>query len=437
VTLPAALQRALDTARACNRPHAEGRVRAISGIAIRVGGLRAAIGDTCTIDAEDGKLPIPCEVVGFDGDDAVVLALGDQHRVAPWDRVRNEHRPLTVPVGAGLLGRVVDALGRPLDGGPPIQGALRQVTGAAPSPLARAPIVQPIETGVAAIDGMLTCGKGQRIGIFAGSGVGKSTLMGNIARSRAGQVNVIALIGERGREVGEFVAEALGPEGLQKSVVVACTSDAAPMLRLKAPLTAVTIAEAFRAQGGDVLFMMDSVTRYAMAVREVGLAAGEPPTLRGYPPSLFASLPRLVERLGSDANGTITGLFTVLVDGDDMNEPVADALRGYLDGHIVLSRRIAERGRFPAIDVLASISRLMPKVTSPDHRRRAQRVRELLAHYEENRDLVSVGAYRRGADPLLDQAIAKIGQIDNLLYHGSESRPVAQTLQLLQQIAGS
>ncbi len=437
MTLPAALQRALDTARACNRPHAEGRVRAISGIAIRVGGLRAAIGDTCTIDAEDGKLPIPCEVVGFDGDDAVVLALGDQHRVAPWDRVRNEHRPLTVPVGAGLLGRVVDALGRPLDGGPPIQGALRQVTGAAPSPLARSPIVQPIETGVAAIDGMLTCGKGQRIGIFAGSGVGKSTLMGNIARSRAGQVNVIALIGERGREVGEFVAEALGPEGLQKSVVVACTSDAAPMLRLKAPLTAVTIAEAFRAQGGDVLFMMDSVTRYAMAVREVGLAAGEPPTLRGYPPSLFASLPRLVERLGSDANGTITGLFTVLVDGDDMNEPVADALRGYLDGHIVLSRRIAERGRFPAIDVLASISRLMPKVTSPDHRRRAQRVRELLAHYEENRDLVSVGAYRRGADPLLDQAIAKIGQIDNLLYHGSESRPVAQTLQLLQQIAGS
>jgi flagellar export protein FliJ len=248
--------------------------------------------------------------------------------------------------------------------------------------------VQPVETGVAAIDGMLTCGKGQRMGIFAGSGVGKSTLMGNIARSRAGQVNVIALIGERGREVGEFVAEALGPEGLQKSVVVACTSDAAPMLRLKAPLTAVTIAEAFRAQGGDVLFMMDSVTRYAMAVREVGLAAGEPPTLRGYPPSLFASLPRLVERLGSDANGTITGLFTVLVDGDDMNEPVADALRGYLDGHIVLSRRIAERGKYPAIDVLASISRLMPKVTSADHRRRAQRVRELLAHYEENRDLV-------------------------------------------------
>ncbi len=437
MTLPEVLQRAVAAAKAVNRPHAEGRVRAISGIAIRVTGLRAAIGDCCTIDAEDGKLPIAAEVVGFDNHDAVVLALGDQHRVAPWDRVRNEHRPLTVPVGAGLLGRVVDALGQPLDGGPPIVGALRPVTAAAPSPLARAPITEPIETGVAAIDGMLTCGKGQRIGIFAGSGVGKSTLMGTIARSRAGQVNVIALIGERGREVGEFVTDALGPEGLQKSVVVACTSDAAPMLRLKAPLTAVTIAESFRNQGADVLFMMDSVTRYAMAVREVGLAAGEPPTLRGYPPSLFASLPRLVERLGSDANGTITGLFTVLVDGDDLNEPVADALRGYLDGHIVLSRRIAERGKFPAIDVLGSISRLMPKVTSNDHRRRAQRVRELLAHYEENRDLVSVGAYRRGADPLLDQAIAKIGAIDNLLYHGSDSRPVAQTLQQLQLVVGS
>lgn len=437
MTLPPVLQRAVDSARQFNRPHAEGRVRSISGIAIRVVGLRAAIGDSCTIDAEDGKLPIPCEVVGFDGDDAVVLALGDQHRVAPWDRVRNEHRPLMVPVGAGMLGRVVDALGRPLDGGAPICGALRQVTGAAPSPLSRAPITQPIETGVAAIDGLLTCGKGQRVGIFAGSGVGKSTLMGNIARSKAGDVNVIALIGERGREVGEFVADSLGPEGLQKSVVVACTSDAAPMLRLKAPLTAVTIAEAFRAQGANVLFMMDSVTRYAMAVREVGLAAGEPPTLRGYPPSLFASLPRLVERLGSDEHGTITGLFTVLVDGDDMNEPVADALRGYLDGHIVLSRKIAERGKFPAIDALASISRLMPKVASADHRRRAQKVRELLAHYEENRDLVSVGAYRRGADPLLDQAMAKVGQIESLLYHGSESRPVAHTLQMLQQIAGN
>ncbi|MBX3462931.1 MAG: FliI/YscN family ATPase [Planctomycetes bacterium] len=436
MTLPPALQRALDAARTVNRPRAEGRVRAIRGIAIQVTGLGAAIGDVCTIEAEAGALRIPAEVVGFDGSDAVVMALGDHHRVAPWDRVQNEHRAVAVPVGDGLLGRVVDALGRPLDGGPPPVGPLRPVTGDAPGPLQRSPIREPIETGIAAIDGMLTCGKGQRIGIFAGSGVGKSTLMGAIARSGAGDVNVIALIGERGREVGEFVAEALGAEGLRKSVVVACTSDAAPMLRAKAPLCAVTIAEAFRAQGRDVMFMMDSVTRYAMAVREVGLAAGEPPTLRGYPPSLFAALPRLVERLGSDAHGTITGLFTVLVDGDDMNEPVADALRGYLDGHVVLSRRIAERGRFPAVDVLASVSRLMPKVASADQQRRARRIREWLAHYEENRDLVSVGAYRKGADPLLDQAIAKIGAIEGLLFHGAEPRAAADTLKALQAIAG-
>jgi FliI/YscN family ATPase len=437
VTLPAALQRAVDGARALNRPRAEGKVRAIRGIAIHVTGLSAAIGDSCSIHAEGGRLVIPAEVVGFNGDDAVVMALGDAHRIAPWDRVHNEHRPLAVRVGAGLLGRVVDALGRPLDGGPEIVGTLRPLTGDAPSPLQRAPIVEPIETGVSAIDGLLTCGKGQRIGIFAGSGVGKSTLLGQIARGHAGGVNVIALIGERGREVGEFVTEALGPEGLRKSVVVACTSDSAPMLRMKAPSTAVAIAEAFREAGADVLFMMDSVTRYAMAVREVGLAAGEPPTLRGYPPSLFASLPRLVERLGSDGTGTITGLFTVLVDGDDMNEPVADALRGYLDGHIVLSRRIAERGRFPAIDVLASISRLMPKVTGEDQQRRARRLRELLAHYEENRDLVSVGAYRQGSDPLLDHAIGRIGAVEQLLHHGTRRRPVAETLALLQQIAGT
>jgi flagellum-specific ATP synthase len=436
VSLPANLQRAVDSARSLNRPRAEGKVRSIRGIAIHVTGLAAAIGDCCTIMAEAGRTPLQAEVVGFNGDDAVVMALGDAHRVAPWDKVHNEHRALSVPVGAGLLGRIVDALGRPLDGGPEIEGRMMPLTGNAPSPMERTPIVEPIETGISAIDGMLTCGKGQRIGIFAGSGVGKSTLMGQIARSGAGQVNVIALIGERGREVGEFVTEALGPEGLQKSVVVACTSDMAPMLRLKAPMTAVAIAEAFRGAGADVLFMMDSVTRYAMACREVGLAAGEPPILRGYPPSLFASLPRLVERLGSDSNGTITGMFTVLVDGDDMNEPVADALRGYLDGHIVLSRRIAERGKFPAIDVLASVSRLMPKVTNQQHMERARRLRELLAHYEENRDLVSVGAYRQGADQLMDQAIQKVGAIEQLLYQGKHPRTAAETAAVMQQVAG-
>ncbi|MCA8954252.1 MAG: FliI/YscN family ATPase [Planctomycetes bacterium] len=436
MTLPLALQRALDEARSVNRPRAEGRVRAIRGIAVHVTGLHAAIGDTCTIEADGGAIRIPAEVVGFDGSDTVVLTLADHHRVAPWDRVANEHRPLMVPVGAGLLGRVVDALGRPLDGGPEIAGALRSVVGLTPSPLERAPIHEAVETGVSAIDGMLTLGRGQRVGIFAGSGVGKSTLMGSIAKSGAGQVNVIALIGERGREVGEFVADTLGPEGLRKSVVVACTSDEPPMLRTKAPLTAVTIAEAFRSQGADVLFMMDSVTRYATAVREVGLAAGEPPTLRGYPPSLFSLLPRLVERLGNDMRGTITGLFTVLVDGDDMNEPVSDAMRGYLDGHVVLSRRIAERGRFPAIDVLGSVSRLMPKVTAPEHRQAAQRVREMLAQYEENRDLVTVGAYRSGSDPRLDEAIAKLPAIEELLYGATGPRTAAETGRLLGALAG-
>lgn len=437
MSLPAHLANALTAARTANRPLAEGRVRSIRGIAIQVVGLRAAIGDLCTIEVEGGRGALLAEVVGFDGGDTVLLGLGDQHGVAPWDRVRNEHRPLSVPTGPNLLGRVLDGIGRPLDGGPIPEGPQRAVTGGAPTPLERAPIHEPVETGVAAIDGFLTCGKGQRIGIFAGSGVGKSTLLGQIARSRAAQVNVICLIGERGREVGEFVAEILGREGMQKSVVVACTSDAAPLLRLKAPMVAVTIAEAFRDQGLDVLFLMDSVTRFAMASREVGLAAGEPPTLRGYPPSLFALLPRLVERLGNDGRGSITGMLTVLVDGDDMNEPVADALRGYLDGHVVLSRRLAERGRFPAIDVLASISRLMPRVTSAEQQRRARRIREWLALHDENRDLITVGAYRKGGDPLLDQAIAKMPQIEALLHHGVEARSWAETSRLLTQIAGA
>lgn len=436
MSLPAAVQRALDRAGELTAPRSEGRVVSIRGIALQVQGLRAAIGDHCVIHADAGRQPLPAEVVGFDGERAVLLALGDQQRIAPFDRVTNAHRVVEVPVGPGLLGRVVDALGRPLDGGPPIAGPTRPVGGDAPAALGRALITAPVETGVAAIDGLLTCGRGQRVGIFAGSGVGKSSLLGTIARGRAAQVNVIALIGERGREVREFVEDVLGVDGLAKSVVVVCTSDAAPMLRLKAPFTAVTIAEQFRAEGADVLFLMDSVTRFAMAVREVGLAAGEPPTLRGYPPSLFALLPRLVERLGNDERGSITGLLTVLVDGDDMNEPVADALRGYLDGHIVLSRAIAQRGRFPAIDVLASVSRLMPRVTGEDHQRRARKLRELLAHYEENRDLVQVGAYRKGTDPLLDRALDRMGAIDALLHHGAESRPVADTLQRLQQIAG-
>jgi FliI/YscN family ATPase len=292
-----------------------------------------------------------------------------------------------------------------------------------------------METGISSIDGFLTCGRGQRIGIFSGSGVGKSSLLGMIAKGSSADVNVIALIGERGREVVEFIDEVLGPEGMARSVVVVETSDSAPMLRLKGPFTAVTVAEAFRERGRDVMFMMDSVTRFAGAAREVGLAAGEPPTLRGFPPSLFAQLPRLVERLGSDDRGTITAMLAVLVDGDDLNEPVSDALRGHLDGHIVLSRAIATRGRYPAVDVLGSISRLMDRVTGEEQQRQAVHVRELLAHYEENRDLVQVGAYRQGADPLLDRALGKIQEIEALLHHGHEVRPMDRTLEMLAKIA--
>ncbi len=435
MSLPPDIQEALTKAAVENRPVAEGRVTAIQGITVHVEGLRAAIGDLCTIEASSGK-PIAAEVVGFAKTTAVTMPLGDRGGIAARDRVINRGRPLSVVTGNGLLGRVIDSLGRPLDGGPPLVGPLRPVTNNAPPALSRRPITEPVETGISSIDAFLTCGKGQRIGIFSGSGVGKSSLLGMIARGSSAEVNVIALIGERGREVREFIGEALGREGMARSVVIVATSDAPPMLRLKGPFTAVTIAEAFREQGRDVMFMMDSATRFAGAAREVGLAAGEPPTLRGFPPSLFSQLPRLIERLGSDDRGTITAMIAVLVDGDDLNEPVSDALRGHLDGHIVLSRQIAARGSYPAVDVLGSISRLMNRVTTTEQQDHAKRVRQLLAHYEENRDLVQIGAYRAGADPLLDTALEKMGQIEELLYHGEEIRPMGRSLDLLAKIVG-
>lgn len=433
MTLPAHLQAVLGRARAENRPLVEGRVQSLLGVAIEVTGLRAVVGDLCTIHGV--RAEVPAEVVGFRQDLAILMPLGESAGIGPFDPVINHGRPLAVPVGEQLLGRVVDALGRPVDGGGPLRGEERAVTADAPAALTRTPIRKPITTGIAAIDGFLTCGKGQRIGIFAGSGVGKSSLLGMIARGSSAQVNVIALIGERGREVRDFIEESLGPEGMRRTIIVVATSDAPAMLRMKGAFTAVAIAEAFRERGKDVLFMMDSVTRFAGAVREIGLAAGEPPTLRGYPPSLFAQLPKLVERLGSDGKGTITGMITVLVDGDDMNEPVADAVRGYLDGHIVLSRQIAARGRFPAVDVLNSISRLMDRVVGQDHQRAARAVRELLAVHEENRDLVQVGAYRKGSDPTLDRALSKIAAIESLLYQGKDARTFADTQKRLLEIA--
>ena len=434
MTLSERVRNAVERGMQRNRPIVQGSVRAIRGIAIEVGGVRAAVGELCTIQTPGAS--IEAEVVGFRDDYAVVMPLGEPRGIAPNDPVISHGRPLSVTTGDALLGRVLDALGRPLDGGPPLVGEDVAVTNDAPNALTRKPIDAAVETGISAIDMFTTCGRGQRIGIFAGSGVGKSSLLGMIARGGAADVNVIALIGERGREVNEFIHEVLGPEGMAKSVVIVATSDSAPMMRYKGPFTAVAIAESFRARGLNVMCTMDSVTRFAGAAREVGLAAGEPPTLRGYPPSLFAQLPRLVERLGNDGEGSITGLLTVLVDGDDMNEPVADALRGHLDGHIVLSRDIATRGKFPAIDVLGSISRLMPKVASAEQNQAAREARELLAHYEENRDLVQVGAYRAGADPLLDRAIEKKPLLDELIHHGSEVRPAAESGQLLMQITG-
>ncbi len=432
MTLGPDLQQLLQRAAVQNRPVSQGQVRGLLGVCVEVASIHCATGDLCTIHTRKGD--VPAEVVGFRGDVTLVMPMAELSGIAPFDAVTSHAKPLSVPTGTGLLGRVIDALGNPIDGGPPIVGVERPVTADAPPALSRQPITEPVQTGISAIDGFLTCGRGQRVGIFAGSGVGKSTLLGMIAKGGMADVNVIALIGERGREVLDFIDEVLGTEGMAKSVVVVATSDSAPMLRLKGPFTAVTIAEEFRRQGAHVMFTMDSVTRFAGAAREIGLAAGEPPTLRGYPPSLFALLPRLVERLGNDQFGSITGLLTVLVDGDDMNEPVSDALRGYLDGHFVLNRAIAQRGKFPALDVLQSVSRLMPTVTQPEHRECATRIRELLAHYEENRDLVQVGAYRAGADPLLDAALSKISAIETLLYQGSETRSAADTLVAMSQI---
>lgn len=386
-----------------------GQVSAVVGLMLRSRGPRASVGELCRL-RPPGAPPgegLLAEVVGFSDGELVLLPLDEPRGLGPGWEVQALGEPLTAPVGEGLLGRVLDGLGRPLDGRGPLAAAGRRpVLGNAPPPLGRRPIREPLATGVRAIDGLLTCGKGQRLGIFAGSGVGKSTLLGMVARGTAADVGVIALIGERGREVAEFIAEDLGPEGLARSVVVVATADAPALVRLKGALVAMAIAEQFRDEGRDVLLLMDSVTRLALAQREVGLAAGEPPATRGYPPSVFALLPRLLERAGSGERGSITGLFTVLVDGDDMNEPIADTARGILDGHVVLSRRLAALGHYPAIDVLQSVSRVMPRVTSPEQRRAAVQLRRILATYQEAEDLISVGAYQGGTSPEIDAAIA-------------------------------
>jgi flagellum-specific ATP synthase len=401
------------------RLRCQGEVVRVNGLTIEAAGLRAETGAVCVIERA-GRTPISAQVVGFSDGRLKLAPLGETEGVAPGALVRLVESQSSVPFGVGLLGRVLDGLGRPIDGrGPLVEAADRRpLVGPAPHPLGRTRISEPLATGVRAIDGLLTVGKGQRLGIFAGSGVGKSSLLAMLARHMSGDVNVLALIGERGREVQEFIDDQLGPEGLARSVVVVATSDQPALLRRRAAFAATAIAEGFRDAGADVLLLMDSVTRLAMAQREIGLSALEAPALRGYPPSVFELLPRLLERAGNSDRGTMTAFYTVLVEGDDFEEPVSDALRAILDGHIVLSRELAERNHYPAIDVLASLSRVMPLVTGPEQRNAAATVRALLAEYAARRDFVEIGSYKPGTNALLDAALAAKPGIDAFLRQG-------------------
>jgi type III secretion protein N (ATPase) len=412
-----------------------GRVTEVTGLVIRADVPAVRVGELLTIETI-GSQPLLAEVVGFRGDEVVLMPLGELAGIGPDSLVTPTGRPLSIAVGDGVLGRVLDGLGRPIDGGGPIAGGVAwPVDRPAPDPLSRRRVERPLALGVRALDGLLTVGEGQRIGLFAGSGVGKSTLMGQIARQTEAEVNVIALVGERGREVVDFLEESLGAGGRARSVVVCATSDAPSLVRLKAAFVATAIAEFFRERGKRVLFMLDSVTRVARAQREVGLAAGEPPARQGYPPSVFALLPRLLERTGNDAHGSITALYTVLVAGGDMEEPIADEVRGILDGHVILSREIAARNQWPAVDVLPSLSRLMSVVADPGHRAAAGRLRQLMAAYERQRDLILLGAYQRGADPLTDEAVARLPAINAFLgQHTDEAAPFAETRARLIQL---
>jgi len=418
----------------------QGRVVQVVGLSIEVEGLRLPMGDICHLypdRASAGASRITAEVVGFRDNRLILMPFADTHGVRPGTAVFPSGRGFSVPVGEELLGRVIDGLARPIDGkGPLNTSRLTRITDAPPSPLGRLPIRQPLATGVRALDGMLTTGRGQRMGIFAGSGVGKSTLLGMIARNCEADVNVIALIGERGREVQEFIEHDLGPEGMARSVVVVSTSDQPALQRLKGAWVATAIAEWFRGRGQQVTLMMDSVTRFAMAQREIGLTVGEPPVARGYPPSVFAMLPRLLERAGTAERGSITGLYTVLVDGDDMQDPIADTVRGILDGHIVLSRTLAQENHYPAIDVLQSVSRLYQTLASEDHRGASSVVRDALFAYQQARDLINIGAYVPGSNPQIDRAIRLQPHIQRFLRQAPDSpTEMAESIARLRAIA--
>ena len=412
-----------------------GVVVRVTGMTVEAQGPPVGIGGLVAIHLGNGR-KIPAEVVGFHGENRILLPLENFDGISPNDIVTADNTRRVLMLDDSILGRVIDGLGRPIDDKGPISGTTSVgLDNIVPPPLSRPKITTPLAFGLRAFDGLLTCGKGQRIGIFAGSGVGKSTLLGEIARVSEADVNVLALVGERGREVRAFIEESLGPEGLAKSVVAVATSDTSPIQRTKVAFTATAIAEYFRDQGKNVLFMMDSLTRFAQAQREIGLAAGEPPTTKGYCPSVFSLLPKLTERLGCTENGSITGIYTILVEGDDMNDPVADSVRSLLDGHIVLSRKLAEIGHYPAVDILASVSRLMNSIVPRDHLRAAQRFRAIYATYHDAEDLINIGALAKGSNKRIDMSIELIERVNRfLIQETGNGTSFAQTVKQMCEI---
>jgi flagellum-specific ATP synthase len=413
-----------------------GKVKRISGMMIEATGNKYKIGEVCTIDTDNSERSVSAEVVGFNDGRVLLMPYEDIKGIGLGNIVRSTKNKLKIPVGDFLIGRVVDATGNPMDEGGIFEAdEYCYVDNEYINPLTRPRIDCTLSFGVKAIDGVLTIGRGQRMGIFAGSGVGKSTLLGMVAKNVKADINVIALVGERGREVREFIEKDLGEEGLKRSVLVVATSDQPAMLRVKCALAATTIAEYFRDKGKDVLLMMDSLTRFAMAQREIGLSTGEPPVARGYTPSIYSELPKLLERSGKFSRGSITGIYTVLVEGDDTNEPIADTVRGIVDGHIVLTRKLANSNHFPAIDINGSISRLMNDIVSNEHRESAKKVRDILSLYYANYDLISIGAYKKGTNQALDDAINKIGKVNSFLKQEiNESFTFEETLKLMEEI---
>ncbi len=412
-----------------------GHITRVVGLIIESRGPEVSIGELCLI--KSGERIIRAEVVGFDENKVLLMPVGEMEGVNPGAKVIATGEKLKVEIGESMLGQILDGLGKPLLANKKSFAGLTEVpvNVQPPDPLSRKRIENPLSLGIKSIDGILTCGRGQRIGIFAGSGVGKSTLLGMCARNTEADVNVIGLVGERGREVREFIERDLGEAGLKKSIVVVATSDKPALVRYKAALVTTAIAEYFRELGKDVLLMMDSVTRVAMALREVGLAAGEPPATRGYPPSVFAELPKLLERTGNNDKGTITALYTVLVEGDDFNEPVSDTVRGILDGHIMLSRNLASRNHYPAIDVLESVSRVMPEIVTDEHLNAAGELKRILADYRESEDLINIGAYQPGSNPAVDRAIEKIEEVNEFLTQGvNEQTDFQETVAELKSI---